>query len=150
MKTQRLAAAALLAVPGVASAGNEMSTVDVYKSPWCGCCEVWMKAIEKVGYTVKAHNMEDIEPVKRLTGVPEDMEACHTAVVKGDEPYVLEGHVPLEAMTRLFVERPSVSGLAVPGMPDGSLGMGADPTARYTVYAFAPGKEPAAYLEVGE
>jgi hypothetical protein len=60
------------------------------------------------------------------------MQGCHTAVVAG---YYLEGHVPVDAVKRLMAERPRIAGLAVPGMPAGSLGMGDDPKASYDVYA---------------
>ena len=64
--------------------------------------------------------------------VPVDMQGCHTAILAG---YYIEGHVPLEAITRLLAERPNIAGLAVPGMPSGSLGMGDDPGASYDVFA---------------
>lgn len=38
--------------------------------------------------------------------------------------YVLEGHVPAADIRRLLEERPDAVGLAVPGMPYGSPGMG--------------------------
>ena len=41
--------------------------------------------------------------------------------------YVLEGHVPVDAILRLLRERPKAIGLAVPGMPAGSPGMGGTP-----------------------
>jgi len=56
---------------------------------------------------------------------------CHTAVVDG---YVVEGHVSAPAIRRLLEERPPVLGLAVPGMPMGSPGMGGMPQ-RYNVLA---------------
>ena len=46
--------------------------------------------------------------------------SCHTAVVEG---YVIEGHVPVNAIQRLLYERPDIRGLAGPGMPIGSPGM---------------------------
>ena len=50
--------------------------------------------------------------------------------------YVIEGHVPADLIHRLLKERPSVAGLAVPGMPVGSPGMeGANPQ-RYDVVSF--------------
>jgi hypothetical protein len=67
--------------------------------------------------------------------VPEALEACHTASVEG---YVVEGHVPITAIERLLRERPKVVGIAVPGMPVGSLGMespGQKPE-RYDVLSF--------------
>ncbi len=38
--------------------------------------------------------------------------------------YVIEGHVPAEAIIRLLTDRPDVVGLALPGMPADSPGMG--------------------------
>ena len=49
---------------------------------------------------------------------------------QGDKPsgridqYMLEGHVPPADIWRLLAERPDAIGLAVPGMPYGSPGMG--------------------------
>jgi hypothetical protein len=54
------------------------------------------------------------------------------------EGYVIEGHVPADLIDRLLRERPSVVGLAVPGMPVGSPGMEAlgQAAERYQVMAF--------------
>jgi len=49
------------------------------------------------------------------------MISCHTGKVAG---YMLEGHVPPADIRRLLAERPDAIGLAVPGMPYGSPGMG--------------------------
>ena len=48
------------------------------------------------------------------------MIACHTAKIDG---YFIEGHVPPSDIKRLIAE-PNALGLAVPGMPYGSPGMG--------------------------
>jgi hypothetical protein len=79
--------------------------------------------------------VNDLAPVKRRLGVPPALQSCHTAVVEG---YVIEGHVPADLIDRLLRERPSVVGLAVPGMPVGSPGMEAPGQAaeRYQVLAF--------------
>ena len=72
------------------------------------------------GYPVKEENVSDVTPIKRRHGVPEGLEACHTALVEG---YVVEGHVPADLIDRLLRERPRAAGLVVPGMPAGSPGM---------------------------
>ena len=84
---------------------------------------------------MKPENVEDLAPIKRKLGVPRALESCHTAVVEG---YVIEGHVPADLIDRLLRERPSVVGLAVPGMPAGAPGMEAPGQAaeRYQVMAF--------------
>lgn len=62
---------------------------------------------------------------RKESGVPEQAASCHTAVVDG---YVLEGHVPVGAIVRLLDEQPDAIGLALPGMPADSPGMGGDVT----------------------
>lgn len=123
------ALAVLVVSPAAAIAAPE---VTVYKTPWCGCCHAWAEAVEKAGYKVSTVDLEDLSGVRKQAGVPAEMEGCHIAAVDG---YFLEGHVPLDAIGKLLSERPEIAGLAVPGMPQGSLGMGNDPSAVYEVYA---------------
>ena len=93
----------------------------VYKTPNCGCCVKWVEYLQKEGFEVKAVNRDDLAPIKQRAGVPPAMAACHTALVDG---YVIEGHVPAQAIRKLLRERPDTLGLAVPGMPANSPGMG--------------------------
>jgi hypothetical protein len=105
--------------------------ITVYKSPTCGCCTKWIRHLEHAGFTVTAHDVENVAPIKRQYGVPAALESCHTAVVGG---YAVEGHVPADVIQRLLRERPNVAGIAVPGMPTGSPGM-EYPDARPQPYA---------------
>jgi hypothetical protein len=57
------------------------------------------------------------------------MVSCHTGAIEG---YMVEGHVPVADIRRLLGERPRAIGLAVPGMPYGSPGMG--PESRRDAY----------------
>lgn len=89
------------------------------------------------GFEAKVNDVSDSElaAVKKEQGVPSHLASCHTALVEG---YVIEGHVPAADIKRLLEERPDVKGLAVPGMPMGSPGMGT-PTGEkepYSVLAF--------------
>jgi len=95
--------------------------ITVYKTPDCGCCVKWVEYLRKEGFEVKAINRNDLAPIKQRAGVPSAMSACHTALVDG---YVIEGHVPAQAIRKLLQERPNTVGLAVPGMPANSPGMG--------------------------
>jgi hypothetical protein len=95
-------------------------TVVVYKSPTCGCCTAWVDRMREAGFTLEVHDVDDVNPQKERAHVPLHLASCHTATVGG---YALEGHVPPDAVLRLLRERPSVAGLAVPGMPAGSPGM---------------------------
>lgn len=58
---------------------------------------------------------------KSDNGIPKEMISCHTARVEG---YMIEGHVPVTDIRQLLDERADAVGLAVPGMPYGSPGMG--------------------------
>ena len=58
-------------------------------------------------------------------GIADEVASCHTAEVNG---YLIEGHVPADAIDRLLAEQPDAVGLALPGMPPDSPGMGGDET----------------------
>ena len=92
----------------------------VYKSATCGCCSKWVEHMQANGFDVKAINVDDIDKVKRERGVPADATSCHTAIVNG---YIVEGHVPADAVLKVLKEKPAIAGIAVPGMPMGSPGM---------------------------
>lgn len=55
--------------------------------------------------------------------------------------YAIEGHVPIEAIERLLAERPDILGLALPGMPADSPGMGGDKTTWATQPVVAVGAD---------
>ena len=113
-------AAAPVPVAETAPAASLLPTLVVHKSPTCGCCSAWIEHVEKAGYPVEVVNEEDLNPLKLALGVPPGKGSCHTAIVEG---YFIEGHVPVEDVARLLMERPDARGLAVPGMPVGSPGM---------------------------
>ena len=94
--------------------------IDVYKSPTCGCCNKWIDHLKANGFTVRAHDTENVQAHKVRLGVPPGSGSCHTAEVNG---YVIEGHVPAKEMKRLLKEKPRARGLVVPAMPAGSPGM---------------------------
>jgi len=95
-------------------------TVQVYKSPTCGCCANWVKHLQANGFATRVMELENLSEIKATHNIPGPAQSCHTATVDG---YVLEGHVPAADVRRLLNERPAVLGLAVPGMPIGSPGM---------------------------
>ena len=113
---------AALAVAGAAgrAGATALPELVVYKSPTCGCCVDWVKHLRASGFTVKTVDVQDLAAIRQKFGVPDRLAACHTAVVGG---YVVEGHVPASAVKRLLAEKPSVVGISVPGMPNGSPGM---------------------------
>ncbi|AMO54530.1 hypothetical protein GZ77_23500 [Endozoicomonas montiporae] len=110
----------LFLTPLFVVAEETLPEIDVYKSPTCGCCTKWVRHLEDSGFSVVAHNVENLNDYKLKANLPYSLGSCHTAFIDG---YAIEGHVPASDIKRLLVEKPSIRGLAVPGMPIGSPGM---------------------------
>ncbi len=125
--------ASLVTRPALAAL-QDPPPIKVYKSPSCGCCGQWTEYLKQNGFRPEVFDMDDISAVKRFAQVPDDLESCHTALV---ERYVVEGHVPVEAIRKMLSERPKIIGIAVPGMPSGSPGMPGENRERFHVIAFA-------------
>lgn len=98
------------------------TAITVYKDANCGCCEGWVAHMREAGYKVHAIDSPDMAAVKKRLGVPEALGSCHTGVVDASGQ-VIEGHVPASAVDKLLASR-SIKGVAVPGMPANSPGMG--------------------------
>lgn len=78
-------------------------------------------------------NDQELTDLTRAAGVPDEASACHTAQVGG---YVIEGHVPAATIRRLLREKPAIVGLSIPGMIQGTPGMGdPGPGTHYDVVA---------------
>ncbi|MBB90592.1 MAG: hypothetical protein CMF68_06365 [Magnetovibrio sp.] len=132
------ALAMVVLLPAMAAAAE----VTVYKSPYCGCCGAWVTHMKDHGHDMKTVEMEDLTAIKKMTGVPEPLQSCHTAVIDG---YVIEGHVPASDVARLLQEKPKARGLAVPGMPVGSPGMEGPNPQPYEVLLFQADGSAAVY-----
>ncbi len=103
------------------SAFSFESTITVWKSASCGCCQRWVDYLQDEGFEVIVHNVEDVVSIKQKLGITNPaIYSCHTAKVGG---YIIEGHVPASDIRRLLNERPKLMGLAAPGMPQMSPGM---------------------------
>ena len=113
--------------------GQQVTKVDVYKDPTCGCCAQWVTHLQRAGFAAAVTDVQSIEAVKIKYHVPVQLQSCHTALVGG---YVIEGHVPATELRRLLAERPKIVGLAVPGMPIGSPGMEGPSGKPYDVVSF--------------
>ena len=131
------AAGLLLLSLAACSTAAQAASYTMYRDAGCGCCLKWADhAAEGLDAEVIAENA-DMQVVKDLHGVPNALRACHTMIVEG---YVIEGHVPAEAIRKLLRDKPTdVIGIAVAGMPVGSPGMEhRDMTEPYQVIAFGP------------
>lgn len=96
------------------------ATLEVFKTPWCGCCAAWIEHVREAGFTVNVTEVQDIAAVSRKHGVPDTLRSCHSSKAGN---YAVEGHVPAADIKRLLKEKPAALGIAVPGMPAGSPGM---------------------------
>jgi hypothetical protein len=122
--------------PTRAAVAPAIFTMTVHRSPSCGCCHVWEDYLSERGASIEPVDAPDLAALKTSLGIPESLWSCHTAVVKG---YIVEGHVPLEAIERLLAERPAIDGIALAGMPSGSPGMPGPKEAPFRVEAFVDG-----------
>jgi hypothetical protein len=114
-----IATATIMAEHPVAWA-QSLPKIVVSKDPICGCCTGWVDHLRQAGFSADVIETSEINGVKVRLGVPDDLASCHTGEIAG---YVIEGHVPADAIKRLLAERPAGKGLAVAGMPMGSPGM---------------------------
>ena len=114
-------------------------TITVWKSASCGCCQRWVDYLQDDGFEVTAHNVDDVVSIKHKLGMTNPaLYSCHTAKVGG---YIIEGHVPASDIRRLLDERPTLVGLAAPGMPQMSPGMLSIEPKGYEVLQFSRKQE---------
>lgn len=112
------------------------TTIEVYKSPTCGCCSKWVDHMKAHGFNVITKDVGNKE-IRKKVGMSESLGSCHTALVNG---YVMEGHIPAPDIIRFLREKPDALGLAVPDMPHGSPGMEGQRNDPYSVLKVnAPG-----------
>ncbi len=119
-----LAAPALLATTALPlraaqPTSGPLPVLQVWKDPNCGCCNDWVKYLQRDGFQVQIFDTGNTAVRKRL-GLPDPFGSCHTGLIGG---YVVEGHVNAREIRRLLAEKPKAIGIAVPGMPVGSPGM---------------------------
>ena len=135
----RIIILAVLLTAAAAGAGAQKApapiTVEVFKTPTCGCCTKWVEMLRQSGFAPKVADLPqaDVTAVKEKHKVPAALHSCHTAIVGG---YVVEGHTPIADIQRLLKQRPAVLGIAVPGMPMGSPGMEGPNPQPYDVLTF--------------
>ena len=116
-------------------------TLIVYRTETCGCCGEWVKRMISGGVRVEVQfvNDEVLKSTKSQLNIPTELSSCHTATIS---QYFIEGHVPVNDIHRMLLERPQALGLTVPGMPIGSPGMemGTTKEAFDTLLVFGDGR----------
>ena len=98
----------------------QASAATLYKSASCGCCVEYAKYLRQQGFQVHAINHPNMHQLQQQLGT-DNVASCHTVKVGN---YVVEGHVPVQAIRKMLAEKPNIKGIALPGMPYNSPGMG--------------------------
>jgi hypothetical protein len=132
-KLLSILALTLLAQPALAAINATL-----YKDPNCGCCEEYVKYLEKNGFKVKAINSNDMSTIKKQYG-SSNLASCHTTRIGN---YTVEGHVPVAAIQKLLREKPAIAGISAPGMPQNSPGMGPEIKGTLKIYQLGNATEP--------
>ena len=112
-------------------------SVEVFKTPSCGCCDGYVLFLEEENFKVKQTNMRSLYSIKKRHNIPLEMQSCHTTILG---KYFIEGHVPLEAINKLLKEQPDIDGIALPGMPTGTPGMPGEKEEPFVIYQLIDGK----------
>lgn len=124
----------------------QTTTATIYSGPNCDCCDVYADYFEDhLEANLESVVTDDLESVKDDFGVDPDLRSCHTMEVDG---YVVEGHIPVEVVSTLFETEPEVDGIALPGMPAGSPGMGGRKDGTWTVYELDATDETSVFTEI--
>jgi len=118
------------------ASNNNSTKITIYKTQSCGCCSGYIAELETAGYNLDINIVEDLEAIKSKYNVSNDVESCHTAILGN---YFIEGHVPLEALEKLMLEKPDIEGIILPRMPAGSPGMPGEKTEDFVVYSLNNG-----------
>ena len=128
-----------------------------YQGPACGCCDEYTpyldSRIESLDSTLESAVdgglevviTEDLVAYKDEAGIPQPLRSCHTVVLDG---YVFEGHLPVEPIEEYLSEAPDSLGIALPGMPAGSPGMGGEKDEHWTIFEFFADGGFSPYIEV--
>lgn len=125
MKIKAIFFTALFAVTSSPNVSAAESSMTVYKTPTCGCCQKWVDHMTENEFSSNVVSLNDLSPIKAKYNIEGRYRSCHTGVVVTEQgDFVFEGHVPAEHV-EAFLNKPPADaiGLSVPGMPVGSPGM---------------------------
>jgi hypothetical protein len=107
-------------LPLSAEPAADRGQVTLYKNPDCGCCEGYADYLRQRGFKVTAVPTNDLTVMGEKYGILDSLQPCHISLIGG---YVVGGHIPIEIINRLLSEKPQITGITLPGMPEGTPGM---------------------------
>ena len=124
-------------IPLSAEPAADRGEVTLYKNPQCDCCEGYADYHRHNGFKVKAVSTNDLTVMGQKYDISDDLAPCHISLIGG---YVVGGHIPIEVVNRLLSEKPQITGISLPGMPEGTPGMPGKKAGPLTIYEI--GKAP--------
>ena len=136
----------VIAASAIAMTGRAQAApipVMLYKNPECGCCDGYADYLRHHGFAVTAKATPDLSEISRKAGIPPELQGCHTAFI---ENYVVDGHVPVEAINKLLAGHSAIKGISLPGMPPGSPGMAGEKVGPFTIYAIGQDGKPSVFV----
>nr|WP_049920151.1 DUF411 domain-containing protein [Halobiforma nitratireducens] len=123
-----------------------VTTATQYQGPNCDCCDAYAAYLDDhLESDLETVVTDDLTDVKAEHGIDRSLQSCHTVDLDGT---IVEGHIPVAVVASALAD--DIEGIALPGMPAGSPGMGGQKTEEWTVYeleAQAEG-EPPVYTEI--
>jgi hypothetical protein len=119
-----------------AEAAVDRGQVTLYKNPECGCCEGYADYLRHNGFKVTAVSTNDLTVMGQKYGIPDDLAPCHISLIGG---YVVGGHIPIDVVNRLLLEKPQIVGITLPGMPEGTPGMPGQKPGPLEIYEIGKG-----------
>jgi hypothetical protein len=130
--------AALIAGEIVATSAEpaDRGQVTLYKNPDCGCCEGYADYLRQNGFRVTAVPTNDLTVMGEKYGIPDSLQPCHISLIGG---YVVGGHIPIEVINKLISEEPQITGITLPGMPEGTPGMPGNKPGPLQIYEIGKG-----------
>ena len=53
-----------------------LPTVEMFKSPYCGCCGKWAEHLQKNGFKVISHETDNVPAKRKSLGMPDHLGSC--------------------------------------------------------------------------
>lgn len=123
-----------------------VTSATLYAGPNCDCCDVYAEYLdESLETNVETVVTDNLGAKKDEYGIDSDLRSCHTVEL---DDYIVEGHIPAEVVATLVENEPDITGIALPGMPAGSPGMGGTKSETWTMYVIDTGEEQTVYTEL--
>ncbi len=108
-----------------------------YQGPSCSCCDAYAEYLDDhLSGELRTETVDHVGAHQASRGVPPDLRSCHLVEIDG---YMIVGHIPVKIIEELLETEPTLQGIALPGMPAGSPGMGGSKDGTWKIFGYADG-----------